>query len=522
MYTVRENKNQTVNVYKNGKLERTFSPTMDLDKSVEIITKFNQLRTKDGRGIAELWSYKGFHYFAAYQEWLFWDFFVGIVQHKEALEFLRDKSFQIRNPKYYVTQRVKRINKLLHKRFSFLARFTFNIVCNLLRSRFIAEHPILINDVAEENFRFKRFKETLSKFTKFHRTEHPLPRTLKRFIKDVSILPHGGLCLRYKPADYDFDYESAEFLHDYISEKQFKQLIEAIDRRCQDAIAETKMLEPLVASSNIKAFIGYDQIELVAPLVAACKLNHINTYGYQHGPISPYHLGWIAYGIDKDYCNLHVDTQISWGQYWIDLLLKTSNKFDEESLKVGAHLNKEISYTDFSTEPRQANNPISVLVPHEFLADNLAISDYINEFLNLGWKVTLKLRPDAEGDIDVDMLSYKQNIRERVSIAYDISYGQAKEFDVVVCTQTVYAIEMMRFNTPIWYLETGTTFLKCIQEDGIAHAITLEMCRRFSDESEVNPYLKPRYSLEDYKKVFSDISQDAFLKDFLNENNVEY
>lgn len=522
MYTVIENKNQLVNVYKDGKLERAFIPTMDLDKSVEIITKFNQLRTRDGREIAELWTYKGFHYYAAYQEWLFWDFFVGVVQHKEALDFLRDKSFKIKTPKYDLTRRVEKVNKLLHRRFSFLTRLTFNIVCLILRLRFVTEHPILINDVSEENFRFKRFKEALSKLTQFHRTEQPLPRTLKRFIKDVSILPHGGLCLRYKPADYDFDYHSADFLHDYVSEKQFKQLIESIDLRCQDAIAETKMLEPLIASSNIKAFIGYDQIELVAPLVAACKLNHINTYGYQHGPISHYHLGWIGYGIAKKYCNLRVDTQISWGQYWIDLLLRTSNKFDEQSLKIGAHLNKAISYADFTIEPRQANNPISVLVPHEFLADNFAISEYINEFLNLGWKVTLKLRPDAEGDIDIDMLSYKKNIRERVLITYDISYEQAKEFDVVVCTQTVYALEMMRFNTSIWYLETGTTFLKCIKEDGIAHAITLEICRKFADESEVNPYLKPRYSLDDYKKVFSDISQDAFIEDFLNENNVEF
>jgi hypothetical protein len=522
VYTVVENKNQTVDVYKDGKLAHTFSPTMDLDKSVELITKFNQLKTKDGRDIAELWNHKGFYYYAAYQEWLFWDFFVGIVQHKEALEFLHDKAFQIKNPKYYLTQRVKRINKLLNRRLSFFARFTFNIASKFLRSRFIAEHPILLNDVAEENFRFKRFKHTLSKFTQFHRAEHPLPRTLKRLFNNASILPYGGLCLRYETADYHFCYDSADFLHDYVSEKQFQKLIESIDRRCQDAITETKMLEPLLASSNIKIFIGYDQIELVAPLVAACRLNHINTYGHQHGPISPYHLGWIAYGIDKKYCNLHVDTQISWGQYWIDLLLKTSNKFDENSLKVGAHLNKTISHEDFSAEPRRANSPISILVPYEFLADNLAISDYINEFLNLGWKVTLKLRPDGDDDVNIDMLSFKENIRDRVSITHDISENQLKEFDAVVCTQTVFAIEMMRFNTPIWYLETGTTFLRCVREDGIAHTVTLDICKTFSDEKELIPYLQARYNLKDYKSVFSNIPQESFIKELLAENNIEF
>ena len=75
----------------------------------------------------------------------------------------------------------------------------------------------------------------------------------------------------------------------------------------------------------------------------SCHKLNVPVVSFQHGPITPYHAGWIGYDIPKDYCNIRADYLYCWGAYWKAFLAKESNKYDDEQLIGGGHLNKEMS-----------------------------------------------------------------------------------------------------------------------------------------------------------------------------------
>ena len=110
-------------------------------------------------------------------------------------------------------------------------------------------------------------------------------------------------------------------------------------------------------------------------------------------------------------------------------------------------------------------------------------------------------------------MSYDNDIRSKIEFREEISDQELLSFDAVVCTQTVFAVEMMRFNVPIWYLDTSVPFLKHIADNGIAHQLSLTEVQSFSvDIDKVKKYLKPKYSIKDYIAIFNNMK----LEDYIN------
>ena len=125
----------------------------------------------------------------------------------------------------------------------------------------------------------------------------------------------------------------------------------------------------------------------------------------------------------------------------------------------------------------------------------------------------MKLRPEKKIDRETDKLSYDNDIRSKIEFREEISDQELLSFDAVVCTQTVFAVEMMRFNVPIWYLDTSVPFLKHIADNGIAHQLSLTEVQSFSvDIDKVKKYLKPKYSIKDYMAIFNNMK----LEDYIN------
>ena len=54
-----------------------------------------------------------------------------------------------------------------------------------------------------------------------------------------------------------------------------------------------------------------------------------------------------------------------------------------------------------------------------------------------------------------------------------MSEDEIKNYDAVICTQSTYALEMMKLNIPIWYLDTDLNFIDFITENKIAHKVRL-------------------------------------------------
>ena len=133
--------------------------------------------------------------------------------------------------------------------------------------------------------------------------------------------------------------------------------------------------------------------------------------------------------------------------------------------------------------------------------------------------ITIKLRPQGDGDIQSDLYSYSKSIQDNADFVYDLKDSELRTFDAVICTQSIFSVEMMRFNTPIWYLETSVPFLKNIADDGYAHFLNIDEVNNFNNQEDLYKYLKPKYNLKDYKNIFSDIRLSDQIKILIGELN---
>jgi hypothetical protein len=509
MLTIKEEKNESVEVTDRVGNTTIFLPEVDLDLSKQLLTQFNKLYLRNGKSIFEHWEYKGYYFYPAIQEWLFWDFFVPIVKHRKLRNFVQNKELQFVSQPFYTVRGVYRIHHLLHHKHGFFNRVVFNGLANILR-KFTKLNPTLVADDGEKGFRYKALKESLAKYKKFSRVEILRFGNLKKLFSKRQYFVGGYKAFRY-PKFPGADYSKCQWLHEYVSRAEFEDLLDAIHRMCSDKLSEAYVLDEYLKKRLLERLITYDQIEDIAPLVVACHVNGVKTTSYQHGVLTKYHSGWLGFGIPQKYCNVIPDKIVVWGKYWKEKLLNYSNKYSAEKVIVGAHVNKKISYVEH--ECNAGTTPLTILLPYEFLADNVAVSEYLRKFLDYGWEVIVKLRPVGNGDISSDIFAYDEDIRGRISFKYDLTDEEFARVNVVACTQSTYAYEMMLHNKSIWYLQTPFTMLEDIVEDGIAYFINPETVRSFQDPVVLEQYLRARYNLEQYKNIFNDTCLDEFVKE---------
>lgn len=501
MLNILEKKDQSVLITDEENKIHEFFPVFDLNKSKQLLSTFNNLETIEGKKLYEVWSHDNYFILPALQEWLYWNIFVGVVSHQKAISHIRGKKFNIISKEGWIIGRISRWNKALNKEHTFFEKIFYNYVADFFRKRFKPENTFLLNDDGFEGFRFKKFKE-IFKSKNFKRTEKLSKSSLLRLFFDKSIFVQG----RYESSSIiNKNFEIKEFpdeIMDFFSKDELIKLINQINVRSSNIINEAKYLKKYFLKKNISKLVTIDQVEECLGLLLAFKSLNNEVISIQHGPLTHFHSGWIGYGIPKEFCNLVPDKLITWGKYWREFLLNNSNKYEESNTLVGPHLNKNIDYQNFRGERKLDPNNLKILIPYEFLSDNIEISKFLEEFIRLGWKITIKLRPD--GEKDYDFLSYSKIVQEKAEFKSEISNKELEDFDIIAFTQTVFALEMMYLNVPLWYLVTPFNFLEAISRDGLAHEINLEKLKTLNSNNLNDKYLKPIHTLNDYKNMFSD------------------
>tara|TARA_B100000989_G_scaffold296686_1_gene280463 strand:- start:2566 stop:4137 length:1572 start_codon:yes stop_codon:yes gene_type:complete len=515
MLIVEEKKDQSVTVKLENKKELIFLPQTDLNKSLDLLRAFNNISNKKNKKIFSIWKTNGVYIYPALQEWLFWNFFVGLVQNKKLSNYLNDKKFKIKNNKYYTFSSFKRMQKVLNYKRPLIIKLIYNVITFLLTRPHSFKNKIILNDEGPFSFRFTKLKNILKKKNNFLKLEKVVLGSLFTFKSLTSKVFFGYLPLKTKKISHSFDLEKCNCLSEYLSDRDLGELIESINSKCMEIEYQIKQYLPILKKNKPKVLLTYDQIENALPIVACLKILKVKVFSFQHGPFSKYHAGWLAPDIPSSYCNLKSSKLVVWGTYWKSFLCKYSNKYNSDNIIVGPHLNKEIKYDWDKIKFRKKTkefNKLKILVPYEFLANNSEISDYISEFHRLGWRTVVKLRPEKNIDKVTDKSSYKSEIRSMIDFREEISDDELVTFDAVVCTQSVFAVEMMRFNVPIWYLETSVPFLKHIAENGIAHLVNMSVINDFFENTEnVQNYLEPSYDINDYKNLFNDMDLEKFI-----------
>ncbi len=501
-YLVKEKKDQSVEITSPENEVTNFYPDNNLEKSKELLSLFNNLETIEGKKLYEYWVIDDFYILPALQEWLFWEVFVGKVSHKKTIDFLKNKKYKILKSKFWVVGRIARWIRFKKKNHNFIKRFSYNFLASLLRSRFKYRASLLIHDDGYDGFRFKKIKETLKKNILFHRTERMKPRQFKRLFFDRNIFVQGSYYIFEKNKEPILREKIPNKLRDYFSENDIKIIINKINKRYLNLRSEVKVLKKFLKNKKINHLLSYDQVEECLALLIVFKSLKRKSLSYQHGPLTDYHSGWIGFGIPKVFCNLVPNQLILWGSFWRDFIINKSNKYNNENTIVGPHLNKIIDYENF-LDFQLPKKEINVLVPFEFLANNIQVSQYLEKLINMNWNITIKLRPN--GDINSDHEAFSLEVQKKANFVMDLSKEQLSKFNIVIFTQSVFAIELMYLNIPLWYLETDFNFLNLFAKKKLAHKIDLVTLDKISKNKNIlNEYLKPLHTLEDYKKIFFD------------------
>lgn len=504
MISVRENKDMSLSLDLGGGQVKEFKSEDNFEVSKDLLIEFNNLETDCGKPLYSAFEVDNFYLLPAFQESLFWDFFVGVVNYREARRFIGQKEVSVFSEPKSV-RRFGRIFSMTQKRYGWFTRIAFNIVAALLRRKSKAKTPILVYDDGEDGFRFKKFKALLEEHVEFSRVVHPDKSNLKLLWSGKSQFIVGARRLWQKKRLIKCDIKQSQLLMDYISQRELDSLLDRLHEKFLDWKREYTVLQKQIAQREVKAIFCYDQIERIVPLVMAAKRANVGLIGFQHGPFSHFHSGWIGYGIPSEFCNIRLDKIYTWGEFWRDFMGSISNKYSKDVLPIGAHLNKDMSdeaMLEIGSGPSSSQN-LKILMPYEFLANFSDVSKFLEAFLDLGWAITIKIRPPGDGDAKEDRKAFSETVQQRAKFVQDLSDNELREFDVVVGTQSVYLAEMMKYGLTIWYLDTRVPFLKILVTHGIAHEIRMEHLELFKDEANVVPYLSPKYDAVKRSFVFT-------------------
>ena len=522
MITVYEKKNKLIYVYKKNKLAKIFYPEFDLNKTINLLKEINQLRDSKNKNIYSAWSYKEYFFYPAIQEWIFYDYLVGVVTYNKAFKYLNGKKFKIVNEGPKNIGRFEKSYNFLYKRKTFLTRIIYNILTYLISFNTSLKDKILLSDDGVSGFRYKKLQTILKRHSKYLRLEklNSLSSIKKFKFTNNTNYYHGKLKLFFFKNNFNPHNVSNE-IKSLINDREFNLMLEAIDIKCKDLIKQTIFFTKKTKIHKPRVLFCYDQIETIIPIIVAFKINKIMSFSYQHGPITKYHAGWIGYNMPRNYCNITPDKIILWGEYWREYLINISNKYSYNNIMIGGHLNKQITYEEkFFSNKDEINTSfqkkLKFLLPYEFLADNSEISKFLEKLISYNIEITIKLRPDS--DIDVDPLSYSQIVIDNCNFVTDLKDNEIEKFDIVMFTQSIYALELMRFGVNLWFLETSFNFLEQIAENKFAHYIRLnELDGIIREKNRFKKYLTTLYTFKDYKHLFSDEKLDNTIKGVLSD-----
>ncbi|MBT8608414.1 hypothetical protein G6656_09020 [Polynucleobacter paneuropaeus] len=437
-------------------------PDTNLDNAIELLHSFYFIKTESKVFIKDAFWEGSIDWFPTCISLLYWQYFYTYVKYKPLIdEWMQGKvNFNWKNKgslysfiqlQEGVSQNKSTLDKFVEKIGTLVVDIRNNLVCknhgDFLFQRFS------INDfrTAEilDSLRAENFK--ITQLIPFSKREF-----LQNFFDSRIIFTSGA-----KKVPMNFESILISPVHSPVMMGALNYAQRVILGHRGRYASTKKML----ANKRFRGYLGIDDANWVYPYIYAAQDIGIAAYGIQHGVYVKKHIAYMMPHINQ---YRWYDKVLVWGSYWREKILTNSCLYDEKFHVICG--NKHIY--DYTKIPKEGLYK-TILIPYEFLADTTRIGQYINKFIENGFIVYFKVRPDDS--IEDQIKSYGDNFDpKKFKVVSQITPELMAEIDIVAGTQTTLLYDLLPFNKPTWILSTSFHLLKDMVEDGLAENFSMD------------------------------------------------
>lgn len=287
-----------------------------------------------------------------------------------------------------------------------------------------------------------------------------------------------------------------------------KQVAEDILRHCLALTVVSRRtidrLSKVVKFLRIEKIISIDDPRYYHEVIVAGKKNNINTYAFQHGHLTKYHLGWLSFGKAKGNVaaphRLYVRSP-----YWKNELKRLHTHIPIESIRFASSVTKE------KLPEMQEDEQLHVVIPYETDAPKEEVRRFA-EALELcdQFKVQFKARKDM--DVDAQLNEYGLDIEA-------ITDTDLTKPTIIIGTYSTYLYDMIAQYVPVGFLPSSIDFGEALITNDLAERIPQDhtVCQTVQDA-----FKRGMEKRETRRGVLIDTSVDTHkyvIKNIFNEKN---
>jgi hypothetical protein len=253
----------------------------------------------------------------------------------------------------------------------------------------------------------------------------------------------------------------------------FSAAVALVERTLTSCVEDMRLHRRWLRQFGARVFYGFDDVNTyIFPLLYAARSLGLFTLGHQHGAYAKRHAGYTMPGL-PDRSFVWFDRVLVWGSYWRDKMIRQAPVHPPEIWTIAANKLK-LPYTPSREQPSSAA-PSNILIPYEFLADTAAVGEFIRKFVECGYTVWFRPRPDEPVKTQFDAYLLPEEARGKLRLAQGpLNDELLSKIDIVAGTMTTLVYELLPAGKIIWYLDTPYRHLQDLVEEGLAHCIRLE------------------------------------------------
>ena len=253
----------------------------------------------------------------------------------------------------------------------------------------------------------------------------------------------------------------------------FSAAVALVERTLTSCVADMRLHQRWLRQFGARVFYGFDDVNTyIFPLLYAARSLGLFTLGHQHGAYAKRHAGYTMPGL-PDRSFVWFDRVLVWGSYWRDKMIREAPVHPPEIWAVGANKLKHAYTPSRGQAPSAA--PSNILLPYEFLADTAAVGEFIRKFVECGYTVWFRPRPDESVGAQLDAYLLPKEIRRKIQLSQGpLEDDLLAKIDIVAGTMTTMIYELLPAGKIVWYLDTPYRHLLDLVEEGLAHRIRLE------------------------------------------------